>query len=244
MVMRPNVFIKRNASTILTFVGGAGLIATSVMAVKTTPKALYLLEEAKSEKGDELTKMEILRVAGPAYIPTIITGAATLACIFGANVLNKCKQAALMSGYAMLDQTFKEYRKKVEELYGEYANEKIEEEIYKDKYNENGEKIRLYYDNYSKRFFEATAAQVRRAEYNVNRNLMLRDYAYLDEFYDDLGLEPYDNYTKGWSTGMCFDMYWQSWIDFGYDKGVTEDGKEYITIYIYEEPIEDFEDYC
>lgn len=40
--MRPNVFIKRNASTILTFVGGEGLIATSFMAVKATPKALYL----------------------------------------------------------------------------------------------------------------------------------------------------------------------------------------------------------
>ena len=86
-------FLKRNASTILTAVGGAGVVATSIMAVKATPKALILLHEAKEEKGDELTLSETIKVAGPVYIPAIITGAATLSCIFGANALNKRQQA-------------------------------------------------------------------------------------------------------------------------------------------------------
>ena len=52
------LFVKRNASTILTCLGGVGVVATSVMAVKETPKAIRLIEEAEKEKGEELTKCE------------------------------------------------------------------------------------------------------------------------------------------------------------------------------------------
>ena len=81
-------FINRNGSTILTTIGGVGVVATTVMAVKATPKAVQLLEEAELQKDEPLTVIDKIKVAGPIYIPTIITGAATIACIFGANVLN------------------------------------------------------------------------------------------------------------------------------------------------------------
>ena len=50
-------FIRRNSSTILTIIGAVGVIATAVTAVKATPKALKRIEEAKAEKGAELTKV-------------------------------------------------------------------------------------------------------------------------------------------------------------------------------------------
>ena len=59
------------------------------MAVKDTSKALILLDEAKKEKGDDLTKFEMVKVAGPVYIPTVLVGVSTLGCVFGANALNK-----------------------------------------------------------------------------------------------------------------------------------------------------------
>ena len=95
------LFLKKNASTILTCIGSAGVIATSVMAVKATPKALALLENAETEKGEGLTKIEKIKVVGPAYIPAVLIGASTIACIFGANILNQRQQAALMSAYAL-----------------------------------------------------------------------------------------------------------------------------------------------
>ena len=113
LVHRASLYARRNAPTILTCAGGIGVVATSVMAVKATPKALQLLEEAKAEKGDDLTKLEVVVVAGPAYIPAMVTGAATIACIFGANVLNQCQQASLASAYALIDNSYKEYKKKV-----------------------------------------------------------------------------------------------------------------------------------
>ena len=42
------LFVKRNSSIILTVIGGAGVIATSIMAVRETPKALKLIEDAKA----------------------------------------------------------------------------------------------------------------------------------------------------------------------------------------------------
>ena len=95
-------FIKRNASTILTSLGAAGVLATAIITAKETPKALSLLEEAKDKKGEKLTKWEKAKIAGPTYIPAIATGAATVACIFGSNVICKRQQATLMSAYALL----------------------------------------------------------------------------------------------------------------------------------------------
>ena len=98
--MDVQTFIKRNASTILTCLAATGVIATAVMAVKGTPKALTSLENAKEEKEEELTKLEKFKIAGPVYVPAIITGAATIACIFGSNIISKNQKAALKSAEA------------------------------------------------------------------------------------------------------------------------------------------------
>ena len=118
-------FIKRNASTILTCLGAVGVVSTAVMAVKATPKAMSLIDDAMEEKGDKLTTWEKIVVAGPTYAPAVITGAATIACIFGSNVISKHQQASLMGAYALLDNSYKEYKKKVDELYGEEAGEHV-----------------------------------------------------------------------------------------------------------------------
>ena len=127
-----NTFLKRHSSTILTVMGAIGVGATAVIAVKDTPKALQILEEAKQEKGEDLTVKEKIVTAGPVYIPAIAVGVSTIACIFGANALNKRNQAALMSAYALLDQSYKDYKRKVSDIYGEDADKKIIEEVAKE----------------------------------------------------------------------------------------------------------------
>ena len=56
--MRAVNFVKRNTPTILTCVGAAGVVTTSVFIAKATIKAVDILEEAKKEKGEELTRSE------------------------------------------------------------------------------------------------------------------------------------------------------------------------------------------
>lgn len=242
------LFLKRNSSTILTCAGAVGLIATTVTAVKATPKAVLLLEEAKKEKGEDLTKLEIVQTAGPVYIPSIVLGVSTLACMFGANILNKRGQASLMSGYALLDSAYKDYKNKVDELYGEEAGANVRAGIAKDKYEENPIEVsgdnRLYYDFYSGRYFEATPAFVKNAEYEFNRALVMDDCIYLNEWYHMLDLEPLEHgLSFGWSTCANSEMYWQTWVDFHHEKVTMDDGLECTIISFMQEPYPNFEDW-
>lgn len=247
LLSKSQMFLKRNSSTILTCVGAAGVIATTVTAVKATPKALMLLDQAKEEKGEDLTKLEVVKIAGPAYIPTAVLGTATLACIFGANILNQRGQASLMSAYALVDSGYKDYRKKVDELYGDEAGGQVRAAIAKDKYEdqpvppvEDGK--RLYYDYYSEQYFESTPFEVQKAEYEVNRTLMMDDAVYLNDWYKQLKLKPLKHGDDfGWSTSANMDAYWQTWIDFHHEKVVMDDGLECIIITFGQEPFPDFE---
>lgn len=252
LVERSKLFCKRNGSTILTCVGGVGVVATAVLAVKATPKAMKLIKDAEKEKGEKLTKLEVVKTAGPAYIPAAVTGTATIACIFGANVLSKRQQASLASAYALLDNSYKEYKGKVSELYGEDSHDRVIGELAKDKYDEEevikvdeeDDRQRLFYDSFSGRYFETTIEKVQQAEYEINRDLSMRDYATVNEFYAYLGLDPIPGGDDlGWSTGMNFDYYWQSWIDFGHQKVLVGDDMECCIITMFAEPTLDWEDY-
>lgn len=237
-------FIKRNSATILTFVGGIGVITTAALSVKATPKAVQLLEQAKKEKGEELTKTEVIKVAWKPYIPAVASGVGTLMCIFGANVLNKRSQAALVSAYAMIDSSYKEYKQKLKELYGEEAHEKIVDAIAAEKAKEVGVRAPsfvdncvlytdescgapvLFYDEWSKRYFETTIEQVITAEYHLNRNFILRGFTVLNEFYDFLGIEPTKYGSElGWTVED--EIYW---VEFNHRKVTLDDGLEVIII--------------
>lgn len=248
MLEYSKLFLKRNASTILTCLGGAGVVATSVMAVKATPKAIDILEKAKKEKGEDLTKLETIKISAPVYVPAVIMGASTLACIFGANILNTRKQAAIMSAYALLDNSYKEYKDKVQELYGPESDKEIKSEIAKDKYESNdisvSENKQLFYDDFSQRYFESTTEDVLKAEYELNR-LLARDYGvFLNEWYELLGIEPtdYGNYL-GWSTYELVETCWYCWVEFDHTKVVMDDGLECTIISMRMEPTFDFENY-
>lgn len=124
--------LYRSSPTILTVVASVGVVTTTIMAVRATPKAIKILKEAELEKGEDLSKLEIIRAAGPIYIPSVLLGVSTIACIFGANALNQKKQASLMSAYAMLNESYKQYRKAAKTVYGEDADDKIHAEMAKD----------------------------------------------------------------------------------------------------------------
>jgi hypothetical protein len=220
------------------------------MTAKATPKAMELLDGVKKEKGEELTTLDVVKTVGPVYIPAVLTGVSTLVCIFGANALNKRKQASLVSAYALVDNAYKDYRKKVGELYGNDADAQVSEEIAKDKFEESniiisGGDKRLFYEEFSGRYFEATTEEVISAEYEMNRRLAV-EYGglYLNEWFDLLGLDQtdYGGYL-GWSYSYLQEVYWQNWIDFQHHTVTLDDGLECVIITLQMDPIPDFDDY-
>lgn len=247
-------FIKSNASTILTCIGAVGVVTTAVMVAKETPKALMLLDEAKEEKGDDLTKWEKFIVAAPAYIPSAVLGVATLACIFGSNAISKRKQASLMSAYALLDSSYREYKKKTNELYGEEAGKSIREGIAKDKYtddmNLSDNNKELFYDFYSGRYFESNKETVMWAQYETNRSMYVNGAVCLNEYYELLGLEQKPEYENiGWACGQIEEMYWHPWIEFDYEEitideeSESSDGMECTIIHFPMEPVMGYLEY-
>ena len=244
------IFFKKHSPTILSCIGACGVVATAVIAVKETPKAIRLLEKAEQEKGEDLSKLEVVKVAGPVYIPAIITGIATISCIFGANVLNKKQQASLVSAYILLDNRYREYQEKVKEMFGdEYelaTRMTIANDHYHDDKVESSDKddAILFFDQFSGRYFERTKDEVRTAEYHLNRNFTLRGYATLNELYDFLGLSHIDGGDDlGWSLSVGFDEYGYQWIDFHHELVELDDGMECYIISMPFEPTVDYLDY-
>ena len=137
-------FLKKNSSAILTCISVAGVISTAILTAKSTPKAISLLNEAKEEKGEELTALETVKTVAPAYIPAAVSGISTIVCILGVNALNHRRQVNLMSAYALLEHSYKTYKKKAKELYGEDADLKITEEVAKEEYKEENFSSKMY----------------------------------------------------------------------------------------------------
>lgn len=238
-----NRFFKQNSSTILTVLGVCGVVVTSVEAIKSTPKAIQMLDKAKQEKGEDLTVVETIINAAPAYVPTLIFGSSTIACIIGANTLNKRQQASLMSAYAFVDSSYRDYKNKVKELYGQDTHDNIINSIAQEKASasnitgvglfdicrleeDDDDTPRLFYDEFADRYFESSLSKVIAAEYHFNRNFLINGVVCLNELYDFLGIAPTENGNLlGWSsTEMACNTGIAPWIDFNHRKVELDSG--------------------
>lgn len=243
----------KNASptpTILTFLGVTGVIATAITAVRATPKAIEKIKRDSriNHDGDPCgySRAEAIKSAWVYYIPSAVIGVSTIVCIVGANVLNKRQQASLSSAYALINNSYNEYKEKLKEIYGEEAHQNIMDSIAKEHCNNvylSGQDIcgwnsldfdehdpddnRLFYDVYSRRYFESSVSRVLQAEYHLNRNFVISGHLPVNDFYEMLGLSAINGGDKvGWN---CEDGLY--WIDFNHRKTVLDDGLE---VYIIE----------
>lgn len=230
---RFKVFLIKNETTILSLCSSVGVILTGVSASYATKK-LYTEPEFVKKN----SKLEKAKLMVSNYFPPLLIGTATIACIFGTNIISKKQQAAYMSAYTVLLNSFNDYRKKVNELYGDNTDEIIKSVIIENKhkgveYSGSGEKIVFYEENYGD-FFERSYEDVLLAEYHINRNLALRGYVSLNEFLAFLDLPPivYGD-VLGWDLNEGSAFYGYNWIDFCHKKYTLDDGLEYILI---EEP--------
>ena len=202
LIPKAQIFLKRHSPTILTCIGAAGVIATAVTAVAATPKAMRLIQNKEEEKGEKLTKMEVIKTAGPVYIPSAIICASTLGCIFGANMLNKKHQASLASAYALLDSSYKEYRAAVGNVYGDEGEQKVIQAMIDNKQPLEDEygKV-LIFDDFTLQFFRAKLEDIQKAKTQIAETYKTRGYACLQEFYEAIGIDYLDpDYRFGWSS--------------------------------------------
>lgn len=211
--------LYRNSPTILTWLGVSGFVTTVVMAIKVTPKAERLIEEAKLYKEKDyllnnrgvlnfdekdairrLSKLEVIKATWKVYLPVAALGSVSIVCFIGANSINLRRNAAIASLYSATRKAFDEYQQKVVEQIGRSKEEKIREDLVQDKLDKNpvddkqvlvtGKGEQLCYDSWSGRYFYSDPEIIRRSANEFNRRLITDLYRPLNEWYDMLGLEP------------------------------------------------------
>jgi len=224
-------WLKRNSPAILTIIAAVGTGATAVLAAIATPDAIESKKRAQAEKGEEkLTVWEVVKAEAPAYIPAVAVGTGTIACIFGANVLNQKQQASIASAYVAMNEMYTKYRNKVKDIFGEAADYTVQRGIEQDERDADDDRPpwdevqTFYFEPYGK-FFERTMQEVFEAEYHINRNLQLRGNVTVNEFLDFLGLEHVSSGDElGWNLYDGEAFYGYQWIDFSHRYFAAADG--------------------
>lgn len=234
MLGKSGRWLGNNASTIFTCLGAVGVVATAVMSVKATPKALILIrsDSRKNHNGDPYayTKAEAVKSCWKCYIPAAAIGLSTISLIFGSNVLSRRKQASLMSAYALLNQSYNSYRAKVKEMYGEDAERAVERAVIRDEYDGNTRKDaekKLFYDECSKQYIEADNGLFYEASNLINYLIASEGVATLAQYKKALGLEVTEADEQiGWNRNVLIEWFGTAWVTFILDDVTMDDGLE------------------
>lgn len=233
--------LKNAAPTFLTILGMSGVVGTTISGIKQNQKACIAMKK-NNDRNEQLSMVDKAVILIPIYAPTFLLGLSTMTCILGANILNKKNQASLASAYALIDNSYKEYRNKLIELHGEEADIEVRDAIARQHcdFHKIGmdipDKKVKFVDSVSGRYIIAYEREIMDAEYHFNRNFVLRGYASLNEFYEFLGLPSTDEgEKKGWSIS-----YGYYWIDFEHNKVVDKNGETYYVIDTIFPPEEDY----
>lgn len=140
MIVKSKGLARQNGPTMMVAGGIIGVVASTVLACRATLKAETVVHNANKEIADirensreenrkkELTKAYVkvgLDVA-LLYLPAVGLGALSITSILASHKMLTKRNAALAAAYTTLEQSFKEYRARVVDRYGE----EVEHDIY------------------------------------------------------------------------------------------------------------------
>ena len=192
--------VTKHSPEILTGLGIAGMITTTVLAVKATPKALDLINDRKDElETEKLPPTEVVKTAWKCYIPAAVTCATSTACLIGASSVHLKRNAALATAYKLSESAINEYKDAVIDKIGEKKEQTIRDKVAEERMKKNPvsssevfitEKGNtLCYDTISGRYFKSDIDRIKRAENAINKQLLDEMYVSLNDLYDELDLD-------------------------------------------------------
>lgn len=230
--------LKKHSPEILVVAGIAGTVVSAVLACKATTKVAEILDETKGTldtihegmetgaiNGQEYTtedgKKDTIVVYAQTgmklaklYAPAIILGTLSITSILASNNILRKRNVALGAAYAAIDKSFKEYRGRVIERFGEQVDTELKygikakkfEEIEVDPETGKEKKVKktvmvadpnlqsdyaVYFDSKSRNYetnpdYNRMFLKVQQAF--ANDKLQTRGHLFLNEVLDDLDL--------------------------------------------------------
>lgn len=230
--------LKKHSPEILVVAGIAGTVVSAVLACKATTKVAEILDETKGTldtihegmktgaiNGQEYTTedgkkdtvvvyaqtgMKLAKLYGPA----IILGTLSITSILASNNILRKRNVALGAAYAAIDKSFKEYRGRVIERFGEQVDTELKygikakkfEEIEVDPETGKEKKIKktvmvadpnlqsdyaVYFDSKSRNYEtnpDYNRMFLKAQQAFANDKLQTRGHLFLNEVLDDLDL--------------------------------------------------------
>lgn len=222
--------LKKHSPEILVVAGIAGTVVSAVLACKATTKVAEILDETKGTLDTIHEGMETGAINGQEdtvvvyaqtgvklaklYGPAIILGTLSITSILASNNILRKRNVALGAAYAAIDKSFKEYRGRVIERFGEQVDTELKygikakkfEEIEVDPETGKEKKVKktvmvadpnlqsdyaVYFDSKS-RNYEANPDYnrmfLKAQQAFANDKLQTRGHLFLNEVLDDLDL--------------------------------------------------------
>lgn len=265
IVKSAKISLSKHSPEILTGIGIAGMITTTFLAVKATPKALKLIERRKEELDDEkfnnhmdeggdlrdyhdiekLKVSEVIKTTWKCYIPAAVTSVASIACLVGASSVHVKRNAVLATAYQLSETALTEYKEKVIETIGEKKEKVIRDKVNKERIEKNPvsqnnviltEKGNtLCYDHLSGRYFKSDIDKINKAVNAINNRILHDYYASLNDLYAELGL---------YSVSLGDHMGWNSdmgLLEVDFSSQLNDDGNPCLVMDLNKAPKYDFD---
>jgi hypothetical protein len=184
--------------------------------------------------------MERTKLVWKIYIPSAIAATSTIACLVGANRVGLKKTMAAQTAFAISERMYSEYRDKVIEEYGERKDQSIRDKIADERVKltapsndilVTGPGNVLCCELYTGRYFSSDMESLRKAQNELNSQLLAHDYATFDDFYYMIGLGR---------TSSSSQMGWKSTklMGLSFSTILTDDGRPCLAFeYNYVEPM-------
>lgn len=191
------------------------------------------------------------------YAPAIILGSASLSCLLASNNILRKRNAALSAAYATIDSSFKEYRNRVIDRFGEEVDKELKynvkaQEIEETVTDKNGKEKTVKktvkvanpneHSEYARFFDDGCTGWEKNSEYNLmflnaqqnyaNDLLKAKGYLFLNDVYDMLGIPK----TKaGQVVGWVYDPEnpnsGDNYVDFGIYDAYNEKARDFVNGY-------------
>lgn len=234
---------------ILTGIGIAGMIGATFMAVKATPKALYLIESKKEESEvEELAPVETIKTCWKCYIPATLTTVLSAVCLIGASTVSAKRNAAIATAYSISEAALREYQEKVVEVIGEKKEKAVRDAVAKDQIERDpvtksevviidSNSNTLCYEPLSGRYFKSTIDKIKKAEIKLDRQMIQEMYVSLNDFYWEIGLDGTDlGDQMGWNLS-------KGYMDLSFSSQLADDGTPCAVIVYGIPPVYDYQRY-
>lgn len=219
-----------------------------------TTQKVYLTETDKEDSPHEITLEEKIKMCWKYYIPTVVSAGATIGIITLGTTIGIKEQTALLGALAVVQENYAKYKETNIKENGINAHKKVMDSIISEKAvranvgagteewaddcSDNAEELLFCYEGHlgDPKYFKSTKEDVLKAEYHLNRNMILGLFVNEQMFLDFLGIKNQKgSKIHGW--GVCDSYYW---IDFNHYITERNGLKVYVIEPIFEPEKEDY----